>query len=320
LPPRGGVRGVVIVSSRFSQEAGLAAQMSRTEVPRTEEAAHGDAGGVRRAVKRPSPSARFRTALQLLTPPIVWRLARRLRSRGPMEGPFASWEAASASATGWDSPGIVEQALAAAREVRDGAAAFERDSVARETIIYSPTILAALLLAADRHHALNVIDFGGGLGSNYYQNLKLVRALSATSTSWNVVERAPLARIGAEQFQTAQLRFHDDLGAVRLDRPVLLFTGSLQYVADAFGLLADAVARADIIALDRVLVWRQPQHAVFVQRLDARRFGPVTLPTWCFAKDALIDWFVARGFVLVEQFAAGPQRRFENCGLLFVRP
>jgi putative methyltransferase (TIGR04325 family) len=293
--------------------------MSGTNAPHTEKAAHGQAEGVRRAVRPTPPSTGLRTALQLLTPPIVWRLARGLRSRRPLEGPLASWEAAAASATGWDSPGIVEQALAAALQVRDGAAAFERDSVARETIIYSPTILAALLLAADRHHALNVIDFGGGLGSNYYQNLKLIRALSATATSWNVVERAPLARIGAEQFQTDQLRFHDDLAAVRLDRPVLLFTGSLQYVADAFGLLAEAIAHTDIVALDRVLVWGQPQHAVFVQRLDARRFGPVTLPTWCFAKDALIDWFVARGFVLVEQFAAGPQRRFENCGLLFVR-
>jgi putative methyltransferase (TIGR04325 family) len=267
---------------------------------------------------RPSASTRLRTALQLLTPPIVWRLRRRVR-RGPLDGPFASWDAASQRASGWDSPGIVDQALAAALKVRDGAAAFERDSVARERIIYSPAILAALLLAADRHRALNVIDFGGGLGSNYFQNLRLIRALSDIPTSWNVVERAPLARIGAEQFQTEQLRFHDDLAAVRLENPVLLFTGSLQYVADAFALLEQAIALTDIIALDRVLVWAEREHAVFVQRLDSKRFGQVTLPTWCFAKDALIDWFAAHGFRLVDQFAGGPPRRFENRGMLFVR-
>jgi putative methyltransferase (TIGR04325 family) len=262
---------------------------------------------------------RLRVALQLLTPPIVWRLLRRVRRRGPLDGPFPSWEAASQHASGWDSPGIAEQALAAALEVRDGAAVFERDSVARDRVIYSPTILAALLLTLDRHRRLNVIDIGGGLGSNYFQNLKLIRALPDAPTSWNVVERPALARIGAAQFQTEQLRFHDDLGAVRLDRPVLLFTGSLQYVADAFGLLETAIGLTDIIALDRVLVWDQPEHGIFVQRLDARRFGPVTLPTWCFAKSALIDWFAARGFRLVEQFEAGPPRRFANCGLLFVR-
>jgi putative methyltransferase (TIGR04325 family) len=267
---------------------------------------------------RRSQANRLRVALQLLTPPILWQLRRRLR-RGPLDGPFASWEAAAARASGWDSPGIAELALAAALKVRDGAAAFERDSVARDSIIYSPTILAALLLAADRYRALNVIDFGGGLGSNYFQNLRLIRAMSGVPTSWNVVERAPLARIGVERFQTAQLRFHDDLGAVRLEHPVLLFTGSLQYVADAFALLESALEMTDIIALDRVLVWSEAEHAVFVQRLDPRRFDQVTLPTWCFAKDALIDWFAARGFRLVEHFAGGPPRRFENCGLLFVR-
>jgi putative methyltransferase (TIGR04325 family) len=262
---------------------------------------------------------RLRVALQLLTPPIVWRLLRRARRRGPLDGPFASWDAASKHATGWDSPGIVEQALAAALKVRDGAAAFERDSVAHDTVIYSPTILAALLLAVERYRRLDVIDFGGGLGSNYYQNLKLIRALSGVPTSWHVVERTPLARIGAEQFQTEQLSFSDDLGAVRLDRPVLLFTGSLQYVADVFELLETAIKLSDVVALDRVLVWSEADHGIFVQRLDARRFGPVTLPTWCFARPALVDWFAARGFRLVEYFDAGRPQRFTNCGLLFVR-
>jgi putative methyltransferase (TIGR04325 family) len=263
--------------------------------------------------------ARLRVALQLLTPPIVWRAVRRLRHRPPLDGPFASWEAASAHATGWDSPRIVEQALAAALTVRDGAAAFERDSVARDRIAYSPTILAALLLAAGRHRRLDVIDFGGALGSNYVQNLKLIRALASVPTSWHVVERPALARIGVDRFQTEQLRFHDDLGAVRLERPVLLFTGSLQYVADAFALLETAIGLSDIIALDRVLVWDEAGHQIFVQRLDARRFGPVTLPTWCFSTTALVDWFAARGFRLVERFEAGPRQRFQNCGLLFVR-
>jgi putative methyltransferase (TIGR04325 family) len=268
---------------------------------------------------RRSAPARLRAALQLLTPPIVWRLVRRGRRRGPLEGPFASWDAASQRATGWDSPRIVEQALAAALEVRDGAAAFERDSVAHGQIIYSPTILAALMLAVDRHRRLEVVDFGGGLGSNYFQNLKLIRALSNAPASWRVVERPALARIGVDQFQTEQLRFHDDLAAVRLERPVVLFTGSLQYVADAFGLLETAMAMTDIIALDRVLVYAEAEHGIFVQRLDAKRFGPVTLPTWCFARAALIDWFAARGFRLVERFEAGPPRRFTNCGLLFAR-
>jgi putative methyltransferase (TIGR04325 family) len=259
------------------------------------------------------------TVLNLLTPPVVWRLARRLRKYARLEGPFASWAEAAERATGWHNPILTELALAAALKVKDGTAAFERDSRPHNRIIYSPTILTALLLAAARHRRLNVVDFGGALGSNYYQHLKLIRALPDLPVSWNVVERPALAKLGVEQFQNSELRFHDDLAALRLDQAVLMFTGSLQYVAGAFGLLENAVRDFDIIALDRLYVSPAADHAPYVQHLDPRRFGAVTLPMWCFAKAALIAWFEARSFVLVEQFAFSRERQFELCGMLFIR-
>jgi putative methyltransferase (TIGR04325 family) len=260
-----------------------------------------------------------RGALRLLTPPVVWQLARRLRRRPRLEGPFVSWDVAAERATGWDSPRITELALAAALKVKNGTAAFERDSRTYDRIIYSPTILAALLLAVARYRRLNVIDFGGGLGSNYFQNVKMIRALAETPISWNVIERPALAKIGAEQFQTVELRFHAEFAAARLENAVLLFTSSLQYVPDAFGFLEEAIRGIDIVALDHVLVSADKNHAIFLQHLDPRRFGKVTLATWCFAKDALIGWFAARGFVLVEHFQGVPYRHFENCGMLFMR-
>lgn len=260
-----------------------------------------------------------RDVLQLVTPPLIWRLARRLWQDQELEGPFASWDIASSRATGWDNPRFAELALAAALQVKDGKAAFERDSRTHDRIVYAPIILAALLLAQAQYRRLNVIDFGGSLGSAYFQHLNLIRSLPGVPVSWNVVERPPLAKIGAARFQTAELRFHDDLAAVQLDDAVLLFTGSLQYVPDAFGLLEQAVSRVHIVALDRVLVWTRAEHAIFVQRLDRRRFGPVTLPTRCLASQALIGWFVARGFTLVEQFGPKPRSRPQNCSMLFMR-
>jgi putative methyltransferase (TIGR04325 family) len=264
------------------------------------------------------PSAR--RALRLLTPPVVWWLADRLRGgQAPFDGPFPTWDTASQAATGWDSPAIVEQAVSAALQVIEGKAAFERDSRPYDRIIYSPTILAALLLAIERYRRLNVIDFGGALGSNYYQNIKLLRAAPRTPVAWNVIERPALAKIGRDRFQTAELRFHDDLADLEIEDAALLFTGSLQYVADAFGLLEQVVASLDIVALDNVLVWPQAEHAVFVQHLDRTRFGQVSLPTWCFAKDRLAEWFTSHGFTLVELFRPRPRPRFENCGMLFAR-
>jgi putative methyltransferase (TIGR04325 family) len=257
--------------------------------------------------------------VELWSPPIALQLVRQWRARASLDGPFGSWEAAEAAASGWETPRLDELALSAGLRVRDGEAAFESNSRTYDRIVYSPAILAALIMATARYPGLRVMDVGGGLGSNYYQNLKLVRALPSGPVIWNVIERAPLARIGAERFQTDELRFHEAFEAGRLEQAALLFTGSLQYLPDAFGFLETAIHGVDVVALDQVLVSKASAHAIYVQRLDRRRFGEATLATWCFSAEALATWFEARGFTLVERFGNRPNRRIENCGLLFVR-
>jgi putative methyltransferase (TIGR04325 family) len=265
-----------------------------------------------------------KTILRELTPPILWRSARRFlgpaTTHRAFEGPFPSWADAVAGADSWDSPIILERTLAAALQVRDGAAAFEQDGIPHDTISYSPTILAFLLLAKARYSRLEVIDFGGGLGSNYFQNLRLLRSLSNTPRRWNIVERNDMTKLGAEHFQTDELRFGASLATALHAGAVLLFSGSLQYVAKPFDLLKEAISSTDIIALDRVIVSPIATDAVFIQHPNPLTYGRATYPVWCFSKDALIDWFVARGFVLVDHFTHDPRRHFDICGMLFQRP
>jgi putative methyltransferase (TIGR04325 family) len=77
------------------------------------------------------------------------------------EGPFQTWRDAAASADGWDAPEIAEHILIGALKVKAGDAVYERDGVLFDHIVYSPAILAALLLAAARYGALSIVDFGG---------------------------------------------------------------------------------------------------------------------------------------------------------------
>ena len=59
-------------------------------------------------------------------------------------------------------------------KVKNGDAVFERDSVIFDKIHYSFPLLSALSLTALNHNStLNVLDFGGSLGSAYFQNKNL---------------------------------------------------------------------------------------------------------------------------------------------------
>ncbi len=111
-------------------------------------------------------------------PPAVVRLIRR--GRGPQqdgglrfEGDFATWEEASAQCAGYDAEDILAKVLAATLKVKSGEAACERDSVLFDDIEYAWPVLAGLMWAAARNGGkLNVLDFGGALGSSYFQNRK----------------------------------------------------------------------------------------------------------------------------------------------------
>ena len=261
-----------------------------------------------------------KAVLKAIAPPVLVSAWRRLRPATPgvqFEGPFASFAEAAAHADGWDVSVITEKALAAAARVRDGLAAFEQDGIAYDRIVYSPTILAFLLLAASRRDALNIIDVGGGLGSNYFQNHKLVGSLGMPVT-WNILERPILAELGRAHFATAELGFFDDISQLPNANGVL-FTSSLQYIAEPFSALERAITLAPLIALDRVLVGRSDRHAAFVQRPDPVAHYPATYAVWMFARNGLIDWFAEHGFRLVEYFPDDPRRAFEHCGMLFAR-
>lgn len=269
-----------------------------------------------------SITKRLTSVAYLLTPPIIRNAASRLRTRAVeptkswFECPLGSWEEAQAHVDGWEAPDVTKRALEAARKVRDGKAAFERDRIVYDKIIYSPTILACLFLAADRYETLDVVDFGGGLGSNYYQHRHLLRALHKP-VRWCVIERPSFVRLGSEEFQTEELCFSDDIRAAVHARATVLFTASLQYIAEPFATLASAIT-ADIVALDRVPLSPNDNHAVYVQR-HPPELSTSTRAVWCFSRDGMMRWFDERGFRLVEHFTDDPNRHFDLCGLLFIR-
>jgi putative methyltransferase (TIGR04325 family) len=280
-----------------------------------------------RQTLRQSDMANTKDVLKSLTPPILWQAMRMLKSRTgtqrvfDFEGPYPSWEAAASRAGGWNEESIAGD-LDTAIKVRDGLIEFEMDGLAREQIIYSTTVISFLLLALSRQKTtINIIDFGGGLGSNYFQNRKLLRQLSGTSVSWNVVERPICAKSGTEHFQTEELKFFSSLEvAVAKLKPIpdaLIFTGSLQYLAEPF-LLLDQVVNYGIklVAFDRLLVSPLSDHAAFVQRLN---FSPASFPVWCFSKDAFISWLTGKGFLLVEHFTSNSDVHFDHCGMIFAK-
>ena len=83
---------------------------------------------------------------------------------------YQSWEEAERASIGYADGEILARTRTAILKVKRGEAAFERDSVTFQVMEYRFPLLAGLLRAAAASGGrLSVLDFGGALGSIYFQ-------------------------------------------------------------------------------------------------------------------------------------------------------
>jgi putative methyltransferase (TIGR04325 family) len=236
-----------------------------------------------------------------------------------------SWDQAFAESDGWDSSAITNKTLESALKVRNGVAEFEQDGVVCEKIRYSATVIAFLILAISRQSGhLNILEFGGGLATGYFQNRKILRNLPAARILWNIVERPNLAKLGAAYFAKSDLRFFHSLDQAAAELKTIpdafLFSGSLHCVARPLTLLDHAIGLgAKILAFDRLLVSAEGEHAIYVQRPDPGIYYAATYPVWCFSKELFVKDLTSRGFTLIENFASNQAANFDHCGMIFAR-
>jgi len=168
-------------------------------------------------------------------------------------GDYSSFSEASALCGNYDSQNILEQCKSAILKVKRGDAAYERDSVIFDKIQHSWGLLSGLQKAAiDNNNVLNVIDFGGSLGSSYFQNRTFLEGVNLES--WNVVEQEHFVSCGNDFVKDDKLKFWNNVDDV-IDKEkcnVLLLSGVLQYLPDPIQLINEMISyNFSYIIIDR---------------------------------------------------------------------
>lgn len=234
--------------------------------------------------------SRMRTFLKDCVPPIVLRAMRQMRGGDLLfEGPYANWEEAAAKCSGYDSEHILAQVLDATLKVKRGEAIFERDSVLFDQIEYAWPVLAGLMwTAACNNGKLNVLDFGGALGSTYFQNRKFLRSLP--ELRWNVVEQTHYVDAGQAYIQDEQLQFYKTIEeCLSENQPnVVLLSSVLQYLPGPEKIIDEIIAvSADIVILDRTIINLSETNKINIQHVPASIYS-ATYPCRSFSESLLI--------------------------------
>lgn len=210
-----------------------------------------------------------------------------------MFGNYASWSEAAGDADSYADPAILARVRDSLRRVRDGAAVFERDGVIFDRVEYSLALIAGLLHGANLGNgALDVLDYGGSLGSSFFQCRRFLKPLR--HVRWSVVEQPTFAAVGRAEFETEQLRFFDSTAscfAVETPR-VLLLLSVLQFLPEPETVVAELLQHAfDLVIVDRTPMWDEPTR-ITRQHVPADVYGrPIKYPAWIFNRVGLTQLF-----------------------------
>lgn len=217
-------------------------------------------------------------------------------------GPYGSWQEALEKSTGYDNSLILEKVKTASLKVARGEAAYERDSVTFDQTDYSWPILASLLLAgSENNNKLNVLDFGGSLGSSYYQYRPLLSHLQ--ELSWSVVEQKNFADYGQKNLSNKELGFYSELDdCLRKENPdIVLFSSSIQYLEKPYQYLQKILdQRVKFVVFDRTSFSEDMgRDTVAVQKVPPQIYQ-ASYPCWFFDKPAFIKFFSPTYKLLAE--------------------
>jgi putative methyltransferase (TIGR04325 family) len=259
--------------------------------------------------------------IKSLMPPIIHDIIKKLKiSPHGWYGDYNNWEAATQAAIGYDTDEILYKVRESLLQVKNGNAIYERDSVLFNEIQYSWPLLSGLMLAAAHFGGvLHVLDFGGSLGSTYYQNKKFLDNLK--HVSWNIVEQKKFIDIGKHDFENEQIHFYYDIeSCIKYEHPnTLVMSSVLQYIENPYELL-DAIFlyEFDYIIIDRTSFCTENRNKIKLQIVPSKIYN-ASYPCWFFDEKYFYQYFLSKKYSVIEIFegADGSGHDYKFYGVIF---
>jgi len=223
----------------------------------------------------------------------LFKRKRRETKRYGWFGNYKNWEELTALSGGYEADNILEITKNSLLKIKNGEAVYERDSVLFDKKIYPYSLISTILYTAiECGGNLNIIDFGGSLGSTYYQVRDLIPA--AVNVHWSVVEQKEYVRCGKTFFQDEVLKFHFDIGESMAEKKadVLLLSSVVQYLENPHDFLEQIRAfRFKYILFDRTSFIQGDQPDRLTLQIVPPEIYNARYPAWFFNEKKLLKHF-----------------------------
>ncbi|MCS4225212.1 methyltransferase, TIGR04325 family [Sphingobacterium sp. BIGb0165] len=207
-------------------------------------------------------------------------------------GRYADWDEVKRLTDGYEKNLILDKTRQSMLAIRDGLAVYERDSVLFEKKEYPFAIISSLLYITMKNDMkLKVIDFGGSLGTTYYQVREFLTPLR--SLEWHIVEQESYVVIGKEEFENDELKFYKTIESSLADgvAHVVLLSSVVQYLEKPHEFLSYlAGLSVEYILFDRTAFTVEGPDRLTLQRVPPFIYD-ASYPAWFFNETKFLNHF-----------------------------
>lgn len=229
--------------------------------------------------------------LRSITPPIFLKFLYHsgvISHTVKWQGDFPSWEKALSQCSSYNSEIIFQKVASASRSVENGKSVFERDSALFDEIEYSWPLLSSLLWVYAKEQYLDLIDYGGALGTTWRQNKSFLAHLD--NINWTIVEQKRFVEIGMKEFTIPPLNFKAALSEAYTDNTNTILLGStLGYMEKPWELLGSIIdLNVKHIIIDRTAVQPTNRDRLTVQLIKPPIYK-ASYPCWILSEDYLLN-------------------------------
>jgi putative methyltransferase (TIGR04325 family) len=225
-------------------------------------------------------------------------------------GDYKTWEAAQSDCEGYDTEGILQKVVDAARKVRDGKAAYERDSVLffekeeNEFVVQSIKKASNFTLETQNPklktqntEGVSVLDFGGSLGSTYFQNRSFMPQLE----KWCVVEQEHFVALGKKEFEDTVLSFELNIETAypKINPQIVLLNSVLQYLDTPYEII-ESIEKLpiDYLLIERTPVADLPKDKI-TKQIVPNYIYKASYPSWIFS-EKLMENTLLKNWEIIE--------------------
>jgi putative methyltransferase (TIGR04325 family) len=207
-------------------------------------------------------------------------------------GDYPNWYEAKKNCTGYEAENILNKCKSSLLQIKHKTSVYERDSVLFDKKYYNWGVISALLqVAIENKSNLNVLDFGGSLGSSYYQNLSFIEKID--NVQWNVIEQEKFVKCGRENFEDDRLKFNYTIEECIQDKKpnVILLSSVLQYIEKPHEFIEKFLSlNINNIIIDRTAFIECEKDIITIQNVPEAIYK-ASYPAWFFNKENFLAHF-----------------------------